>query len=80
MTTTGTFSFTTAHWMIHRVHGDASNMRPFTEPASTASFTEFPALIFPVANLTDAGTTKIIKFSYFTRRQPDEYIFTLFSH
>ena len=80
MTATRALAFTSTHRMIDRVHGNAANTGPFTEPPGATGFTELAAFILAISDLSNTGTAALMKLAHFTGRQPDEHISALFRH
>jgi hypothetical protein len=66
MSTTGTFTFTTAHWVINRIHCNTSNMWSNALPAVTSRFSEFLTFVLTITNLTDTGTTGVVELTDLT--------------
>ena len=48
VTTTGRASFTTAHGMVDRVHGDAPDPRTFSKPSFPAGFAQGLVFMFNI--------------------------------
>jgi hypothetical protein len=41
--------------MVHRVHGNAANLGPSTQPSFPAGFSKGDIFVHPVAELADGG-------------------------
>jgi len=55
MTPSGGPSFTATHGVIDRIHGDTSDLGPFTQPAFTAGFAQIKILMGHITQLADGG-------------------------
>jgi hypothetical protein len=80
VTTTLGPTFTTAVWVINRVHGRATNMRSSPQPAGTPRFAETDIHVIAVADLADRGPTDAGYTPDFTARQSQLSPIGLTSH
>jgi hypothetical protein len=80
MPTSGRFSFTTTHWMVHRIHGNTSYLWPAASPAFSACLAERNIFVFQVSYLTNCCFAVKQKHANFTRGKLDLSIPSLFGH
>src|SRR2546422_669399 len=74
MPSTRRLTFTTAMWMVDRVHGDAAVMRTLSYPARASCFAPGHVFMIRVANLPDGRKTILQNFSRLARGQLDQRI------
>ncbi len=80
MPSTGTFTFTTAHWMIMGVHSNTTNLGTITFPTTTTGLAELLAVMKNVTDLTNTGPTTLVKFPNLARGKLHQDILRLFRH
>jgi hypothetical protein len=66
MTTTGTPSFATTHWMGDGVFRSAANVWPATTVPGSTSFAPAKVLLFDIANLANRRPARRADLPHFT--------------
>ncbi|OGQ85579.1 MAG: hypothetical protein A2512_01010 [Deltaproteobacteria bacterium RIFOXYD12_FULL_56_24] len=67
MATAGAFAFTTTHWMINRIHGNATDLGTVPFPATAPSLAKLLAFMFVISNLANTGTAFPMKLANLAR-------------
>lgn len=80
MSSTGRFSFTTTHGMIHRVHGNTPNLGTPAPPSVGPGFTQRNVFMVEIPNLSHRCPTADMHPANLTRGQLDLGILTLLGH
>ncbi len=71
MTAAGSFSLTTAQWMIDWVHRDATVVRSKTQPAVSARFTDDDIFVIEISHLSDRCPAILVHHSDFAGRHAE---------
>src|SRR5690554_2448470 len=69
MTTTRSTPFTTTMWVIDRVHGNTTNSRTHTTPASGTGLAQGAQAVFTVGRFAQGGTALAEDLTHFTGTQ-----------
>ena len=80
MTSTGRPSFSTPHGVIYRIHGNTSDLRPFSQPAFTTGLAQINIFMDRIAQLTDGGFTIHQNHTHLTGGQFNQRVSSLLSH
>lgn len=78
MTAAAGFTFSPAHRMVDRVHGNAAVVRLLAKVAFLAGFAELDIHVFNISDLADSGAAFDIDHSDFTARELDLGVFAFF--
>ena len=71
MTTTTGPALTTTMGVIHRVHGDTTDLGTTAEPAGASRLTELDVAVLFVPHVTDGCAAVLVNQAHLTRREPN---------
>jgi hypothetical protein len=74
------FPFSTAMWMVNRIHDHASNMWPFPLPTVPTRLPYTDIFMIHIPNLPNSSHTVTQNSSHLSRLEPNLYIFTITAH
>ena len=80
MTTAGDLTFTTAMWVVDRVHRNTAVRRTNPQPASPTRLTNSDVFMISIRQLTNRSAASSVKQANFTARHLHLAVVTFFRH
>src|SRR5580693_3321612 len=77
---TGSFAFATAVRVIHRIHRDATIVRPLPQPPRTSGFADGDVFVIEIAHLANRRHATLRNFANLARRQFHQRILAFLGH
>src|SRR6266481_3943933 len=76
----GCLAFTTAVWMVNRVHGDTTIHRTAPQPAHASRLADGDVFVVKISHLADGGHAILRNFAGLARRQLDQRVLAFLGH